>query len=104
MSFIIINYNQEILYVNSRDELRCKAVTRIEPADRIRFKLIDLFNPSNPKALRYGDNCWLQVLDADEAAEASFATGVLAWQAAFLFGIWSLCRTQCRPESNSLSA
>ena len=63
MSFVIINYSQEILFVNSRDELRCKPLRLIDSADRIKFKLVDLLNPSNPKPVEFGASMWLQVLD-----------------------------------------
>lgn len=63
MSFVIINYSQEILFVNTRDELRCKPLRLIDSADRIKFKLVDLLNPSNPKPVEFGASMWLQVLD-----------------------------------------
>jgi len=63
MSFVIINYSQEILFVNSRDELRCKPLRLIDSTDRIKFKLVDLLNPSNPKPVEFGASMWLQVLD-----------------------------------------
>ena len=77
MSFIIINYAQEILYVNKRDELRCKPLNQIESTDRVKFKMIDLLNPSNPKPLEYGDQIWLQVLDANESSENTLQHGQL---------------------------
>lgn len=75
MSFIIMNYNDEILYVNNKEELRCKPVHLIEPTDRIKFKMVDLNNPSNPQPLSFGDTMYLQCLEASENADNSFSTG-----------------------------
>ena len=77
MSFIIMNYNDEIIYVNNKDELRCKPINQIETSDRIKFKMIDLNNPSNPKALNYGDNMYLQCLDSSENSDNSFSNGTV---------------------------
>eukprot|EP01038_Epipyxis_sp_PR26KG_P009220 gene9220-12432_t len=75
MSFIIINYLDQILYVNNKNELRCKSIESITPTDRIRFKLIDLQNPANPSGLKYGDNMWIQCLENSENADNSFQQG-----------------------------
>lgn len=77
MSFIIMNYADEILYVNSKEELRCKPVSQIEPSDRIKFKMVDLMNPSNPQPLSFGDTMYLQCLEASETADSSFSTGTV---------------------------
>lgn len=77
MSFIIMNYADEILYVNSKEELRCKPISQIEPSDRIKFKMVDLMNPSNPQPLSFGDTMYLQCLDASETADNSFSTGTV---------------------------
>eukprot|EP01032_Pedospumella_encystans_P009878 gene9878-11592_t len=77
MSFIIMNYNDEILYVNSREELRCKPISQIESSDRIKFKMVDLNNPSNPQALSFGDTMYLQCLDSSETADNSFSVGTV---------------------------
>jgi hypothetical protein len=66
MAFIIMNYMNELLYVNKYGELRCKEMHLIESTDRIKFKMIDLINPSNPSSLKFGDSMWLQCLDASE--------------------------------------
>lgn len=77
MSCLIINYSQEILYVNKRDEIRCKPLTQIDSSDRVKFKIIDLINPSNPKPLEYGDQIWLQVLDSTESSENTLQHGYI---------------------------
>jgi hypothetical protein len=77
MSFIIMNYADEILYVNSKEELRCKPISQIEPTDRIKFKMVDLNNPSNPQPLNFGDTMYLQCLDASETADNSFSVGTV---------------------------
>jgi hypothetical protein len=85
MSFIIMNYADEILYVNDKEELRCKPIGLIEPSDRIKFKMVDLLNPSNPQPLSFGDTMYLQCLDANEAADNSFSVGSVL--SAKLFGL-----------------
>lgn len=77
MSFIIMNYADEILYVNSKEELRCKPINQIEATDRIKFKMVDLNNPSNPQPLCFGDTMYLQCLEASETADNSFSVGTV---------------------------
>ena len=48
MTFIITNYLDEILYVNKHGELRCKSMNALSSSDKIKFKLVDLANPTNP--------------------------------------------------------
>eukprot|EP00601_Ochromonadales_sp_CCMP2298_P014605 CAMPEP_0173225496 /NCGR_PEP_ID=MMETSP1142-20121109/4912_1 /TAXON_ID=483371 /ORGANISM="non described non described, Strain CCMP2298" /LENGTH=262 /DNA_ID=CAMNT_0014153851 /DNA_START=424 /DNA_END=1209 /DNA_ORIENTATION=- len=85
MSFVIMNYADEILYVNKKEELRCKSLSQIESSDRIKFKMIDLNNPSNPQPLKYGDPMYLQSMEANEAADNSFQMGSVL--SAKLFGL-----------------
>jgi hypothetical protein len=85
MSFIIMNYADEILYVNSKEELRCKPINQIEATDRIKFKMVDLNNPSNPQPLCFGDTMYLQCLEASETADNSFSVGTVLTSK--LFGV-----------------
>mmetsp|Transcript_25247 Transcript_25247/g.36263 ORF Transcript_25247/g.36263 Transcript_25247/m.36263 type:complete len:128 (+) Transcript_25247:505-888(+) len=75
MTFIITNYMDEILYVNKHGELRCKPLDGLSPSDSIKFKLVDLSNPTNPGALQYGEAMWLQNLDVNDSADHSFHSG-----------------------------
>eukprot|EP01035_Chromulina_nebulosa_P035014 gene35014-47048_t len=75
MTFIITNYLDEILYVNKHGELRCKPMNALAPSDKIKFKLVDLANPTNPGALQYGTPMWLQSIDANETTDHSFHNG-----------------------------
>lgn len=84
MSFIIMNYLDEILHVDKNNELRSKPFNMILPTDRIKFKMIDIQNPSNPQALRFGDAMWIQCLDPMDNADNSFQSGIIL--SAKLFG------------------
>lgn len=73
-TFLIVNYNDDVLYMHNISkegetpiyELRTKPLSKVESADRVKFKALDLNNPSNPKAIRFGDNVWFQcVVDED---------------------------------------
>lgn len=85
MTCLIINYANEVLYVhkisaeheNPIYELRVKPLRDITPQDRIKFKLVDILNPSNPSALKFGDQFWLQNLDSDETKDNSISQGVV---------------------------
>jgi hypothetical protein len=74
MTFLIMNYNKEVLYVHrlSKEnepafyELRLKPLNKVGPHDRIKFKALDLVNPSNPKTIRYGDPLWIQAVIDEE--------------------------------------
>ena len=56
MTFIITNYLDEILYVNQQGELRCKPMNTLSPSDSIKFKLVDLSNPTNPGNADFRDS------------------------------------------------
>ena len=56
MTFIITNYLDEILYVNKHGELRCKPMNALAPSDKIKFKLVDLANPTNPGTCMSSNN------------------------------------------------
>eukprot|EP01031_Cornospumella_fuschlensis_P044172 gene44172-54003_t len=75
MTCIIMNYANEVLYVDKYNELRAKPMSQVQPTDRIKFKMIDLLSPSNPRAIHFGQNCWLQCLDLSENADNSFQAG-----------------------------
>ncbi|RYG70280.1 hypothetical protein EON64_00600 [archaeon] len=75
MTCIIMNYANEVLYVDKYNELRAKPMSQVHPTDRIKFKMIDLLSPSNPRAIHFGQNCWLQCLDLSDNADNSFQGG-----------------------------
>lgn len=77
MTFMIMNYANEVLYVDKNGQLRAKPITFVQPYDRVKFKMIDLINPSNPSALEFGDNLWIQCLDISENADNSFTAGTV---------------------------
>jgi hypothetical protein len=63
MAFLIMNYNDEVLFVDKDSgEFRTKPLKELLPTDKAKFKMIDMLNPSNPKALHFGDDLWLQAL------------------------------------------
>eukprot|EP01040_Poterioochromonas_malhamensis_P018236 gene18236-21243_t len=72
-TFLIMNYNDEVMYMHNISkegetpiyELRTKPLSKVESTDRVKFKALDLNNPSNPKAIRFGDSVWFQCV-ADE--------------------------------------
>lgn len=75
MTFIIMNFANEVLYVDKSGEMRTKPMSEIQPTDRIKFKMVDLLNPSNPRAVKYGQSAWLQCLDPAENADNSLQAG-----------------------------
>lgn len=75
MTFMIVNYANEVMYVDKQNQIRSKHISEVQPYDRIKFKMIDLTNPSNPRAIEYGDNFWIQCLDVSENADNSFSVG-----------------------------
>ena len=68
-TFCITNYMDEILYVNTEGELRCKPVRALLPTDRIKFRVLDLLNPSNPSSLKFDDPLWLQICENNDNGE-----------------------------------
>jgi hypothetical protein len=77
MTFMIMNYANEVLYVDKNNLLRAKPISAVQPYDRVKFKMVDLVNPSNPSALEFGDNLWIQCLDISDNADNSFAAGTV---------------------------
>lgn len=76
MTFMIMNYNNEVIYIDSDNLLRVKHISKIQPNDRVRWKMVDLINPSNPGTIGFGDNLWLQAVDnPDTVIDATFQTG-----------------------------
>ena len=75
MNFFIMNYMDEILCVNKFDEVLCKPQNKLLQSDKITFKLIDLDDPTNPGAVKYGDPLWLQVIDNSPIADNSLNNG-----------------------------
>lgn len=79
MSFFIMNSMDEILCVNKWDEILCKSQNKLDSTDRITFKLIDLEDPTNPGAVKYGRSMWLQVIDnsvdADNSMQGGYVVG-----------------------------
>jgi hypothetical protein len=77
MTFIIMNYNNEVIYVDKNNELRVKPLENIKSTDRIKFKVVDLSNPSNPTTIQFGDNLWLQLADGPDSSgiDTTFQTG-----------------------------
>lgn len=75
MSFFIMNFMDEILCVNKWDEILCKPLNKLSQSDRITFKLIDLEDPTNPGAIKYGQPIWLQVIDNSAVADNSLQAG-----------------------------
>eukprot|EP00981_Chlorochromonas_danica_P006870 scaffold1498_cov180-Ochromonas_danica.AAC.21 len=47
----------------------------IQPTDRLKFKLVDLSNPSNPRAIKFGQPVWFQCLDPADNADNSLQGG-----------------------------
>jgi hypothetical protein len=69
MSFLIMNYNEEVFYFDkSLQEFHIKPLKELKGHDRAKFRMIDLENPSNPKAIKFGDDVWFQVLPVDTEA------------------------------------
>lgn len=69
MTTLLVNCADEVLYVDNQGgilELRLKPLSEVKPADRIKFKLLDLSNPTNPKLIKFGDPMWLVSLESDE--------------------------------------
>lgn len=75
MTCIIMNYNKEVLFVNRHNELRCKALSKVTKQDRIKFKIVDIQNASNPHGLKFGDTFWIQSLESSETADSSYQNG-----------------------------
>ena len=84
MSFFIMNSMDEILCVNKWDEILCKTESKLESTDRITFKLVDLEDPTNPGAVKYGRSMWLQIIDNSVDADNSMQSGYVV--GAQLFG------------------
>jgi hypothetical protein len=69
MCFLIMNYNEEVFYFDkSLQEFHIKPLKELKAHDRAKFRMIDLENPSNPKAIKFGDDVWFQVLPVDTEA------------------------------------
>jgi len=75
MSFFIMNFMDEVLCVNKWDEVLCKPQNKLTQSDRITFKLIDLEDPTNPGAIKYGRPIWLQIIDTSSIADNSLQSG-----------------------------
>jgi hypothetical protein len=75
MSFFIMNFMDEVLCVNKWDEVLCKPQNKLTQSDRITFKLIDLEDPTNPGAIKYGRPIWLQIIDNSSIADNSIQSG-----------------------------
>jgi hypothetical protein len=76
MIFMIMNYNNEVIYVDRNNEMRVKHISQIKSTDRLRFKMVNLSNPSNPSTIQFGDNMWLQIADnIDSIIDTTFQTG-----------------------------
>lgn len=75
MSFFIMNFMDEVLCVNKWDEVLCKPQNKLTQSDRITFKLIDLEDPTNPGAIKYGRPIWLQIIDNSSIADNSMQSG-----------------------------
>lgn len=72
MTFLIMNDHEEVLYFDDvSQQFHVKYFQDLQPSDKAKFKVIDVTNPSNPAAVKFGDDIWLQVLtlassDGDE--------------------------------------
>jgi hypothetical protein len=66
MTFMIMNYNDEVLCVNKDNQFFVKSTKDMKLSDKAKFKIVDINNPSNPKTVKFGDNLWLQVLSLNE--------------------------------------
>jgi hypothetical protein len=63
MTCIIMNYNEEVIYLDKYNELRVKPLSEVKNGDRVKFKVTDVNNPSNPSTIKFGDSLWLQASD-----------------------------------------
>lgn len=76
-TFIIMNYLDEVLYVNIYNQLRCKPIDKLIPSDRVKFRLLDLQNLTNPSSLKYDDPVWLQICENSDTGETTLSTASL---------------------------
>eukprot|EP00599_Poterioochromonas_sp_BG-1_P012610 CAMPEP_0173165510 /NCGR_PEP_ID=MMETSP1105-20130129/21434_1 /TAXON_ID=2985 /ORGANISM="Ochromonas sp., Strain BG-1" /LENGTH=356 /DNA_ID=CAMNT_0014086521 /DNA_START=928 /DNA_END=1999 /DNA_ORIENTATION=+ len=81
MTFLIMNDHEEVLYFDDvSQQFHVKYFQDLQPSDKAKFKVIDVTNPSNPAAVKFGDDIWLQVLtlassDGDEKGKSEGGRG-----------------------------